>query len=387
MPHVPAGLRGEPNQALLTAERPGRWYRLLPDDPAIGWTPYAYLVYFVPFLAFPVASKVATPLHWIAYTAGAVAFLALYFYGYWVSGRRRIPVVIAIAMLGVLFTPTNPGAISFFIYAAAFVAGIGPARVAVRWLGALLAIVIAQGWLLGLPAWTWLPPLVFVPLVGGLTIHDAEVTRGNARLRLAQEEVARLAQVAERERIGRDLHDLLGHTLSVIVLKSELASRLAERDIERAIGEIRDLERISREALAEVRRAVRGYHMSGLRDEIARARETLDAAAVEFIADLSDLSLPPLEDRALALVVREAVTNVVRHADATRCTIAVATSPRGLVLTVDDDGRGLAGPEGHGLLGMRARVEQLGGRFDISANAGTHLRVTLPALTPRTEAT
>ena len=290
-------------------------------------------------------------------------------------------------MLGVVFTPMNPGASCFFIYAAAFVAEIGPARVAVRWLGALLAIVVAQAWLLGLPAWTWLPSLVFVPLVGGLTIHDAEVTRSNARLRLAQEEVARLAQVAERERIGRDLHDLLGHTLSVIVLKSELAARLAERDIGRAIGEIRDLERISREALAEVRRAVRGYHMSGLRDEIARARETLDAAAVEFSADLGDLSLPPLEDRALALVVREAVTNVVRHADATRCTISVATSPLGLVLSVDDDGRGLAGPEGHGLLGMRARVEQLGGRFDISAHAGTHLRVTLPAVTPRKEAT
>ena len=351
---------------------------LLPENSSHGWTPYAYLVYLTPFLVFPLAVPSATPERWLATAAGAVTFLGLYFYGYWVRGRQRVPVVVAIALLGVLFLPSNPGACCFYIYAAAFVADIGPARVAVRWLVGLVAVVAMQAWVFALPAWAYLPALVFVPLVGALTLHEAESERKNARLRLAHDEVARLAQVAERERIGRDLHDLLGHTLSLIVLKSELAAKLAERDVDRAVAEIRDLERISRDALAEVRQAVGGYHRSSLRDEVARAREALETARVQLAADVDGGELPPVEDHVLALVVREAVTNVVRHARASACSIVLRRDLRSIELEVSDDGQGLHGPEGNGLTGMRARLEGLGGRLDVSSPRGTRLIAMLP---------
>ena len=129
------------------------------------------------------------------------------------------------------------------------------------------------------------PALVFTIVTGAANIFDAERERAQRRLRRADEEIERLAALAERERIARDLHDLLGHTLSVIVVKSELAARLAERDPARAGEEMRDVERIGREALAEVRAAVVGYRAQGLRGELDGARRALAAAGVEATVD------------------------------------------------------------------------------------------------------
>ena len=126
----------------------------------------------------------------------------------------------------------------------------------------------------------WVPATVISILVGGSNIHFCEMRRKDRALIKAHEAAEHLATIAERERIARDLHDLLGHTLSVIVLKSELASKLADRDPTRAIREIRDVERISRDALAEVRQAVHGYRGERLDEEVATARRALDAAGV-----------------------------------------------------------------------------------------------------------
>jgi two-component system sensor histidine kinase DesK len=352
--------------------------RLLPDDPELGWTPFAYLVYLVPFLAYPVADARTTGWQWLAYGVALLLFLALYFRAYWERGRRLIVIACGIAALGFALVPWNAGAAVYFIYAGACAGRVGPSRRAAGWILGLTGTALLQGWLMDLHPWAYLPAVVFTPLIGWLTLHDAERRRADARLRLAQDEVQRLATVAERERIARDLHDLLGHTLSVIVLKSELASRLGDRDAARAVQEIKDVERISREALAEVRRAVHGYRSSGFRDEVARARETLEAAGVELVADLMAIDLPPVEDHALALIVREAVTNVVRHARASRCVVALSQDARRLLLTVSDDGVGAHGGKGNGLAGMHDRVEELRGRFSIEASCGTTITVELP---------
>lgn len=360
--------------------------RLLPDDPNLGWTPYAYLVYVLVFAAVPFLQRDWPAWLWAAHALGLIAFLALYFYGYWAHGRRLVAVALAIAALGVAFSPVNGGANSFFIYAGAFLGELAPVRRAVWALAALTAFVAAYAWAMQLPPWVWIPAVVFTPMVGGLNLHGAEIRRRDARLRLAQDEVQRLAAVAERDRIARDLHDLLGHTLSVIVLKSELAARLADRDPARAADEIRDVERVSREALAEVRKAVRGFRHSGFRDELARAREALEAAGVELTTDVASVQVPPVEDHALALVLREAVTNIVRHARATTCTVSLAAVADALRLTVVDDGVGPEGPPGEGLSGMRDRVRELGGQFvfgpaatsPLAAARGTRLEVAVP---------
>ena len=220
-------------------------------------------------------------------------------------------------------------------------------------------------------------------------MHYADVSRRDETLRRSQEEVERLAQVAERERIGRDLHDLLGHTLSLITLKSELAGKLLARDGEggdsrgAAAREVADIETISRRALSEVRQAVQGYRSGGLAAEIDHAAAALASTGLECRRSVADAALAaataePLRERALCFVLREAVTNVLRHAAASRCEIALAVAGGELRLEVRDDGRGGTAPEGFGLAGMRERLASLGGRLERSGDGGTRLTAVVP---------
>ncbi len=229
--------------------------------------------------------------------------------------------------------------------------------------------------------------LVLSALLGSVYIHYAQQARLNRKLTLAQEEVEHLAKVAERERIARDLHDLLGHTLSVIVLKSELASRLGEKDPQRAMAEIRDVERISRDALAQVRSAVRGYRPVGLTSELNRTRETLATAGVQVEAALETVPLTPAQESVLALAVREGATNIIRHAQARTCRLGLRSTGSVCELEIADDGRGGATLNGGGLSGMRQRLEALGGTLEIGGPPGTTLRVRLPLRAPETGGT
>jgi two-component system sensor histidine kinase DesK len=197
-------------------------------------------------------------------------------------------------------------------------------------------------------------------------------------LRRAHEEVEEMAKVAERERIARDLHDLLGHTLSVIALKSELASKLADRDPARAIDEIREVERVSREALAEVRAAVEGYRSRGFSGELNNAQQTLVSAGVRLDTDVTPLALSPRQETVLALALRETITNVVRHAGASVCSVALGVDRGDLVLTIKDDGVGGALREGNGIIGMRERVRAAGGTLDVDGSNGVRVCVRLP---------
>jgi two-component system sensor histidine kinase DesK len=215
-------------------------------------------------------------------------------------------------------------------------------------------------------------------IVGATNIHFTEMGRSTARLRQARDEVEHLAKLAERERIARDLHDLLGHTLSLIVLKTELASKLAERDPVRAAREIREVEEISRQALAEVRQAVRGYRARDLSAERALARVALQAAGVELSEAFEPVALSPEAEDAFAFALREGVTNVVRHARATRCHVGLAAGDGQARLTIEDDGHGGEAPEGAGLRGMRERAQALGGQVE---RQGTRLRVSIPLAT------
>ncbi|MCX3058695.1 sensor histidine kinase, partial [Streptomyces beihaiensis] len=157
-------------------------------------------------------------------------------------------------------------------------------------------------------------------------------------LREAREELARQAVEKERMRFSRDLHDLLGHTMSVVVVKAEAARRLAPLDLEASLGQISDIESVGRQALTEIREAVTGYREGSLETEFDRARSVLTAAGVEPAVSRSGPPLPPRAEALLGWVVREAVTNVVRHASATRCEIRVTGGPERARLTVTDDG-------------------------------------------------
>jgi len=352
--------------------------RLLPKNSEQGWTPYAWLVYLfiVPFVLFMSGNR--SPGAWAANIAGMIVFLGLYFWGYWIKGRRLLWIVLAILLLGIGFAPFNAGAAVYFVFASSFLCYTGDSRFALRLLLVLLLLIALETWLFHLGPDFWISAVLFSFLVGAVNIHYAERRRQNQKLLRAQDEVERMAKVAERERIARDLHDVLGHTLSVIVIKSELAARIAEKDPARALREIQDVERISRDALAQVRSTVRGYQGRTLQAEMSQATMALEAAGVKVSCDFAPATLPPSYEGVLALALREGVTNVIRHAKARACNLRLRQVNGAYELEIKDDGCGQPSPEGIGLSGMRQRVEALGGNLQRETSSGTRLIVSLP---------
>jgi two-component system sensor histidine kinase DesK len=207
------------------------------------------------------------------------------------------------------------------------------------------------------------------------------------QLKEARGEVARLAANDERLRIARDLHDLLGHTLSLIVLKSEVATRLAERDVARSLAEINDIETVARQALADVREAISGYNQRNLTDELENSRGVLAAADIELTITTSGTPLPDQLDGLFGWAVREGVTNIVRHSRARTATISVRRQGTTAVLEITDDGT--AGEEpasasGNGLRGLGERVALSGGTVEAGprTDGGYRLTVRAPIATP-----
>jgi two-component system sensor histidine kinase DesK len=357
--------------------------RLIPNDRDLGWTPFAWLVYVVPFAITPVLSpRQATAGGWALYAVATLVFLVLYFRSHWVRGPQLVLIAAATVAMGVALWPFSHGAGAFFIYGASMLGRLEPQRRAVSGVLTVALITTVEAAILRRELFDSAWPPVFALVVGGINIHFAQVGRANARLRLAREEIEHLAKLAERERIARDLHDLLGHTLSLVILKSELASKLSARDPERAFREIGDVERIAREALAEVRAAVTGYRSGGLAAELQHAQSALSSAGVTLETVITKAQLPPAHEAVLSLALREAITNIVRHAGARHCQVSVDVANEQCTLTIADDGRGGNAPSGSGLSGMRERVEVLGGTLRRDGHRGTTLTVTLPLATP-----
>jgi len=361
--------------------------RLIPRDTDLGWTPWAWTVYLIPYAVTPLyIEKYANARGWMFFGLTTLLFLAMYFRSHWVRGRELYLLSGATVAMGIALWPITHAAGAFFIYAAAMLGHIVPTRRAFQIIGGIAAIVVLEAWFLDRAWYNAIWPFFFTILIGALNVHFAQVNRANARLRLAQDEVEHLAKVAERERIARDLHDLLGHTLSLVILKSELATKLADRDPERAREEIRDVERIAREALAEVRSAVTGYRAGGFAPEIQHARSALATAGIAFECDVhASTQLPPAHEAVLCLALREAVTNIVRHSGARLCRMALHVAEGTCTMRITDDGRGGDMPFGSGLSGMRERVEVLGGTLTRDGRHGTTLTVMLPLASARAE--
>ncbi|MFB7373258.1 sensor histidine kinase [Streptomyces sp. NPDC056222] len=197
------------------------------------------------------------------------------------------------------------------------------------------------------------------------------------QLRATREELARTAVEKERLRFSRDLHDLLGHTLSVVVVKSEAARRLAPHDIDAALAQVADIESVGRQALTEIREAVTGYREGSLATELDRARDALSSGGIEPVVRQSGPPLEPRTEALLSWVVRESATNTLRHSGATRCEIKVGGTPERVRLTVTDNGRGGdAATAGSGLKGLRERVAAAGGTLDSGPAPRGGFRVT-----------
>lgn len=276
--------------------------------------------------------------------------------------------------LGLLTLPVaGEEGLSTFVYVAVLAVVMLPPALALGVAG--LVAALAAGLVLGVPGWSRDPVNLLFAIVLATVASSAFVrlSRRNAELAVAREDLADFAVEQERVRFARDLHDLLGHSLTVITVKSELAGRLLARDPERAAAEVADIERLAREALADVRATVAGYREVTLALEVSAARSALDAAGIQAHLP-SALDEVPGERRELfGWVVREGVTNAVRHSRAQQ--VRVQVSPT--TVEVVDDGAGCAAmvSEGHGLTGLRERLSSVGGHLEAGPLAGGGYRL------------
>ena len=309
-------------------------------------------------------------------------FLLLYFASFWIQGRMSYLLIASICAIGLIWAPFNPGASVFIVFSAASCAAIQSNKSAYTSLACILASVVLAVVALKLPADFWVPALVVSGAIGVATIMQSTVRRSQEKLIRSQEAVAHLATIAERERISRDLHDLLGHTLSLITIKAELAGKLIGRDVQACQQEIADIEKTARNALSEVRAAVSGYRAVGITHELAHAASCLTAADIRLTTQVDEVRLSAAAENILSLALREAVTNVARHSKAKNCSIRLASEGKWIVLTIEDNGDGLSDPNslkpGNGLNGMRERVSAIGGQIVMTSLPGLSLQIRLP---------
>lgn len=348
----------------------------------------AYLVYVV-----PAGYGLVTSSQTVAFGA-LLLFVAAYVW-YWLhlAFERRLPpqtiaVLVGMCLIATGMTLLDSGWLALFTYCVVVAAASSwNRRLAIALMLAVLALMLALALLTHAALNTW-PYVLFGGAVGGLSLLGVGfLLETNFQLRQAREEVSRLAVAEERLRFARDLHDLLGHSLSVIVLKSELAGRLHAADPERAAGEISDVERVAREALREVREAVAGYRQPALGHELETARSALGAAGIETRVQPLAGGLPAPVDSTLAWALREGVTNVIRHSRAGRADVRLVRSNDHVELELLDDGVGCDGCEhGNGLRGLRERVVAREGTLTAGprGEGGFRLAVRLPLReTPR----
>ncbi|MDN3296423.1 sensor histidine kinase [Streptomyces ficellus] len=223
-------------------------------------------------------------------------------------------------------------------------------------------------------------------LIAGVTLaftsgFSGWLLRAVWELDAARELQARLAVAEERLRFGRDLHDVMGRNLSVIALKSELAVQLARRGrAEQAVDQMTEVQRIAQESQREVREVVRGYREADLHIELEGAQGVLTAAGITCTVESAEAGLPARVQSALAWVVREAATNVLRHGDARHCSVSVGAEEGCAVLVVENDGAGgdpgVLGESGSGLAGLRERLAALDGTLQAGRMSGGRFRVT-----------
>jgi two-component system sensor histidine kinase DesK len=335
---------------------------------------------------------------------GFVGFIGLYLHTTWRAANRfarTIPVdpsfdrnwwaeiAVMIALGIALCFIQGPWALGSFIYIAACVGGRLTLRQVVLVTGGFVLLVFVLGEIIAAPWSQYADILYIIPAVASIVYFFSRTINTNQELRLARREIARLAVSEERLRFARDLHDLLGHTLSLIALKSELAGQLIPEDSERACREVHEIEAASRTALQEVREAVAGYRQATLASELQRARELLAAAGIRCMVQEQAGVLPSSIEALLTWVVREGVTNVIRHSRAKQCLMTLDRQGDEIRLTVTDDGRGdgralapvtAIGQSGNGLRGIAERVAALEGRCEAGSvdGRGFRLAVALP---------
>lgn len=371
-----------------------RWFAPAPDSAVADdirsgkspWIDSIHLLWSFWIFVVPLFNGGLTGYNrvWFVLTAASYPVFLLLFARAQLAPRRTAHLyALGMAVMSLVLLRWYPSGLSYFMYGCIMLRPCGMAfRPYYTRLVVLNAAFVALAWWIGFP----LSMLIIIPVsifaVSTITAVGQMSRESDAALRLSHDEVRRLAATAERERIGRDLHDLLGHTLSLITLKLELSRKLFDRDLVAAKREVEEAEKVARHALAEVRSAVTGIRATDLAAELASARLLLESSRVHLEYGSLPADLPAEIERGLSLVLREAVTNVARHAGASRVQIGLSREHAAICMRIDDDGAGgLDGAgDGNGICGMRERVRAMDGSLSIESprGSGTSLRVVVP---------
>lgn len=343
-----------------------------------------WLVYMVYPLSALLSSHRSSARLWQG-GLGLVLFLAVYVW-YWIDPLNRTErqrFAVGLAFIGFALATTDflhmPTMFAMVVYAGPVFAMCRDKRLALLGLsvGTASALWIdvqqhlGNGYLLSV-----LLPFLTVSLA--MWVYT-RMWRMSWQLQLAKEEVEALAAANERLRISRDLHDVMGHNLSAIALRAELAAHKAGLDAASAADEMRQVAEIARRAIADVRQVITGYRDITLAGEWANGAKLLESSGIQCHQSGVTRELPSSLDRTLGFVVREALTNVLRHSRATQCDVLVEALDDAVVLRVDDNGMGAPSPSpiGHGLAGLRERISNLGGSVEWSAPDARGFRLTV----------
>lgn len=331
--------------------------------------------YILPIVLFPYSlTEVVVML------AAMLVFIGLYFYCFSLPTDRMVWPILGMFAIGCAMTPLNPGSVALFSYVGFFVG------FAYRWpiaLACVAGIVATMAWFQLVPGTHWdlfLHYGVVIVVTVAIFGRVERLRQRHAREKeKSAEEIERLATSVERERIARDLHDILGHTLSSIILKSDLAkAQLGKQQYNDAAKQLAELSDIARNSLSQVRQSVSGYKHGGLQLELRRLEQRLQDAG--FSTTIS--GTPPLIDSqretALVLAITELVTNVIRHSSGEHCVIHFDESADTYQVCITDDGNAKATQDGNGLTGVKLRLQELGGDVSITTQKGYEVALMLP---------
>ncbi|MFC0300517.1 histidine kinase [Virgibacillus soli] len=363
------------------------WYHIFPKNT--GLSLYAWIIFCI--LPFYFIFRSSSPLEVVF----GMMMIVLFFVTYRLSFIKRgwtVYVSVGIEMAISIGMTLYFGYVYFSLFLAFFIGNIqhrsGFITIYIVHLVTTIAAVTA-GFFIQSEIFVTQLPFIMITVIGVILIpvnlHDRNKREQlENQLENANKKISQLIVIEERERIARDLHDTLGQKLSLIGLKSDLAGKLLERNVDAAKNEIQDIHQTARTALKEVRDMVSDMRSAKLADEIVRVRQVIRAAEMDFQLignpNLSDTT--PMVENVLSMCLKEAVTNIVKHSNATVCRVVIKQIPDKIMLNVCDNGKGTSEKinlfSGNGIRGIKERLEFVNGKLKIDVEKGTTLRIQVP---------
>ena len=309
-----------------------------------------------------------------------VPFIYCYFWAYRSPKDKAIYPILAMIILGIAITPINTGSLSLFTFAGFFIGFYYSLRTAFISLLGFVAMLAALTLFLEINHYYFITyGGLLIAGVGLFGVAERKRVEAQGREQKSQAEISQLATMLERERIARDLHDIMGHNLSSISLKAELAAKLLDKNlIEQAKVQLRELNEISRDSLSQVRQTVSGYKHKGLSSSVMHLCQILrdKGLSVSLEGDIPQLN-SKLETQVI-LSLTELCNNVIRHSRADHCSLTFNTSADELSISITDNGKAAEIVEGNGLKGIRERLKDVQGKLDYMVDQQSRFTITLP---------